>query len=85
MGAVEFLADVARTVGERGEQYGDAPRLFADIACRWSAVLELEVSPSQVALCMIDVKLAWLSYDPTHADSIRDIAGYAAILAEIAP
>jgi hypothetical protein len=83
MGAIEFLADVAQTVRTRGEEYGDAARLFADIARRWSAVLGFEVSPAQVALCMIDVKLARLSHDPTHADSARDIAGYAAILSEI--
>ena len=83
MGAIEFLAGVAGTIAKRGEEYGDTLPLFTDIARRWSVALGFDISPAQVAICLIDLKLARLSQNPIHADSIRDIAGYAAILAEI--
>ena len=37
----------------------------------------------QVVLCLIDLKLARLAHDPAHLDSLRDIAGYAAVLREV--
>jgi hypothetical protein len=45
--------------------------------------LGVEVSPAQVALCLIDLKLARLIRDPSHLDSIADVAGYAACLREV--
>ena len=41
------------------------------------------VTPAQVALCLIDLKLARLTRDPSHLDSIVDVAGYAACLREV--
>ena len=42
------------------------------------------ISNNQVMiLVMIDLKLARLAHDPAHADSITDIAGYAAVLREV--
>ena len=35
------------------------------------------------ALCLIDLKLARLTRDPSHLDSIVDVAGYAACLREV--
>jgi hypothetical protein len=46
-------------------------------------ILSFEVEPEQVALCMVGVKLARLSHNWSHADSIRDVAGYAAILSKL--
>ncbi|MDX1542097.1 MAG: DUF6378 domain-containing protein [Geminicoccaceae bacterium] len=40
--------------------------------------LSAEVTPAQVALCLIDLKLA-----PQYLDSIVDVAGYAACLHEV--
>jgi hypothetical protein len=45
--------------------------------------LSFEVEPEQVALCMVGVKLARLSHNWSHADSIKDVAGYAAILSQL--
>jgi hypothetical protein len=53
------------------------------IAARWSLTLGTKVSPAQVALCLIDLKLARLARDPKHLDSQVDVAGYAACLREI--
>ena len=41
------------------------------------------MTPAQVVLCMIDLKLARLSHDPKHRDSVLDVIGYAALLPEI--
>ena len=41
------------------------------------------VTPAQVIICLIDLKVVRLARDPKHLDSITDIAGYAAVLAEV--
>jgi len=82
--AIRLLQHALTVVEERGQSYGDATKLFNQIAKRWSLTLGVEVSPEQVVLCMLDLKLARLSNDPTHTDSMIDIAGYAAVFAEVA-
>jgi hypothetical protein len=57
--------------------------LFEHVARRWSLVLGLEVTPAQAMLCLVDLKVARLTHDPRHLDSIADIAGYAGCLAEV--
>jgi hypothetical protein len=61
----------------------NAGRNFTAIAARWSLVLGISVTPAQVALCLIDLKLARLTRDPSHLDSIVDVVGYAACLREV--
>ena len=41
------------------------------------------VTPAQVVLCLIDLKLARLAHDPSHEDSAVDVCGYAALLREL--
>jgi hypothetical protein len=79
----DFLTDVSRVLSEREAIYGPPKQNFTEIANRWTESTGMTFSPEMVVICMIDVKLARLAYEPTHADSIRDIAGYAALLAEI--
>ena len=81
--AEKFLKHVANIVAERSAQYGDAGSNMAAIAARWSATLEREVTPAQVVLCLLDLKLARLAYDPAHEDSAVDVCGYAALLREV--
>jgi hypothetical protein len=50
---------------------------------RWSQVLGTKVTPAQVMVCLVDLKVARLTHDPRHFDSITDIAGYAGCLAEV--
>ena len=45
---------------------------------------EHEISASDVAMMMVAIKLARLIETPDHKDSAIDLAGYAALLAEIA-
>ena len=79
----KFLKHVANVIAERSTQYGDAGSNMAAIATRWSATLGREVTPAQVVLCLLDLKLARLAHDPTHEDSAVDVCGYAALLREI--
>ena len=83
--AQQLLHDAAAILQQRGASYGDAHQVLAIIAARWSMTLGVQITPAQVALCMIDVKLARLAHDPAHADSAIDVAGYAALLREVRP
>ena len=81
--AEKFLKHVAQVIAERSTQYGDAATNMAAIAVRWSATLGREITPAQVVLCLLDLKLARLAHDPTHEDSAVDVCGYAALLREL--
>ena len=78
-----ILGHTAKVLEERRDDYGDPVEQFRAIADRWSITLGTPITPSQVALCMIDLKLARLAYDPGHIDSIVDVIGYAALLREV--
>ena len=77
------LGHTAKVLDERRDDFGDPVEQFRAIADRWSITLGTPITPSQVALCMIDLKLARLAYDPGHVDSIVDVIGYAALLREV--
>ena len=83
MSGEAMLIEAARIVAERRVAYGHPATSMAAIAARWSVTLGVPVTPATVALCLIDLKLARLAHDPAHADSITDIAGYAAVLREV--
>jgi hypothetical protein len=78
-----FLKHVAKVIAERSTQYGDAHSNMTTIAARWSATLGREITPAQVVLCLLDLKLARLAHDPSHEDSVVDVCGYAALLREL--
>jgi len=82
MTGADMLLDAARIVKERGEVYGDAATNMATTARLWSVVLGVDVTPVQCALCLVQLKVARLLVTPDHADSVLDIAGYSAVLAE---
>lgn len=69
--------------GDRAKDYGDARDSFTRLAQIWSAILGREVSAAQVAICLAALKLSRLSQSPDHADSWVDLAGYAALGAEV--
>lgn len=78
-----LLKHAAGVVADRRQLYGEPEDLFDQVAKRWSFVLGTKVTAAQVALCLIDLKLARLTRDPSHLDSIVDVAGYAACLREV--
>ena len=83
MNGAMLLQHATGVVEHRERTYGPPAESFAAIAARWSLVLGISVTPAQVALCLIDLKLARLTRDPSHLDSIVDVAGYAACLREV--
>lgn len=78
-----MLKQAAAIVGNRRETYGEPSASMSAIARRWSVTLNQPITPAQVALCLIDLKLARLAHDPGHLDSMIDVAGYAAVLKEV--
>ena len=83
MSGTTMLRSAAQTVAERRKAYGTPVRSMDLLAKRWSLTLGQPVTPAQVAMCLIDLKLTRLAHDPGHQDSILDIAGYAAVLHEV--
>jgi hypothetical protein len=83
MNGSDFLEHAAAVVNRRRRDYGEPVALFEAVGARWSLTLGTKISPAQVVLCLIDLKLARLARDPRHPDSQVDVAGYAAILQEV--
>lgn len=65
--------------GARRDEYGDAVESFSRVAALWSVILNKQVSPSQVAQCMIALKLSREMNHPKR-DNRVDICGYAELL-----
>lgn len=78
-----ILAQAAAVLESRAEIYGPASVALRAIAARWSLTLGQPVTPAQVALCMIDLKMVRLAHDPSHRDSLVDVIGYAALMTEV--
>ena len=83
MNGAMLLQHAAGVVEKRRSDYGAPEDLFENIAARWSQVLGIRVTPAQVALCLMDLKMARLAQNPRHLDSLVDVLGYGACLREI--
>ncbi len=83
MTARQILEHAIDVVEQRGEAYGRPDAIMAAIAARWSLTLGRPVTPAQVTLCMIDLKMARLVHDPEYRDGVIDVIGYAALLPEV--
>jgi hypothetical protein len=68
--------------GPRRDSYGPVKESFVKIAKVWSAILGYEVSPLQVSLCMIGLKV--LREANKHSDdNLVDICGYTALAEKV--
>jgi hypothetical protein len=65
--------------GDRMGDYGHPIHNFRRIAGIWSAILGVEVTTEDVALCMIGLKVSREKANP-KADNLDDIDGYVACL-----
>ena len=83
MNGPDLLRHAAGVVEKRRGEYGEPEDLFANVAVRWSQVLGVRVTATQVAVCLMDLKMARLAHDPRHLDSLVDVLGYGACLREI--
>lgn len=80
---MNILEEAAATTAERGLEYSPPEEDHKCIMQIWDALLEKsgrEVTVEMVPLFMIGVKLSRLVNNPTHRDSMVDIAGYARVL-----
>ena len=66
---------VSLVTGDRQKAYGHPSKNFEDIARLWSVVLGIEVTPAQVGMCMVQVKLAREVFVPKR-DNLVDAVGY---------
>ena len=79
---------ISITTKDRDSAYGNPEDNFANIAAYWSrylsdsAKLEITLSAQDVAHMMVLMKIARLSTNPMHYDSLVDVAGYAACAAD---
>lgn len=61
--------------GDRAEAYGHPAEDFARTAKMWSAILGVEVSREQIALCMVALKISRQVNKPGR-DNLVDACGY---------
>ena len=79
----ELLKETIKVItGPREKEYGDKYNNHANISKLWGSYLGYKISPHDVAICMALVKIARLKHRRAK-DCYIDIAGYAAIAAEI--
>ena len=67
--------------GPRRAAYGDAAKSLRTIADLWGPILKRPVTNEEVALCMIQLKIA-RELNKHQDDNLTDICGYAEILAQ---
>lgn len=66
---------VSLVTSDRQASYGHPSQNFSDTAKLWSVVLGIEVTAQQVALCMVQVKIAREIHAPKR-DNLVDTVGY---------
>lgn len=69
--------------GDRREAYGGVEDSFTEIASYWSSYLNQNIAPRDVCNLMILLKVARDSVGKGTKDNLVDIAGYAALAAEV--
>jgi len=84
MNRKELLEEAGRTIaGQRQEEYGDARQSFERIAALWSAYTGARITGPDVASMMVLLKVSRARTSPEKLDSWLDMAGYAALAAEM--
>lgn len=68
--------------GDRQADYGSVRENFSNIAKLWSVILKKRVTPEQVGLCMVQVKVARQLHKPKR-DNLVDGAGYFATISKM--
>lgn len=69
--------------GARQEAYGNPEDCFTAIANLWGCYLDTHISPADVAILMVLLKIARSRGRRDYADNYVDIAGYAACAGEL--
>lgn len=79
----KLLEEIQVTINERGQIYGSSRSNHERISELWTGYLGDYISPMQVSMCMLLVKVSRLTETPNHQDSIKDLIGYAVIYNEL--
>lgn len=82
--AAEILKETAELInGERARNYGEPEESFDDIADYWSKYLKTLITPFDVGIMMILMKVSRGGRSRYHRDNIIDICGYASLVGGI--
>lgn len=68
---------------DREDEYGSPENNFSKIAQLWSDYIGYKFSASDVCMMMVLVKMSRIKTGKPKADSFVDMAGYAALAAEV--
>ena len=80
----EFLSTSINLVeGDRQKDYGDKVKNHTNIAKLWSAYLDINISPHDVAIMMSLLKVARTKLGEVSKDTYIDMSAYSAIAGEI--
>jgi hypothetical protein len=80
----ELLLQAARTIDERGGEYGDMVETHKRIARLFNdMVSDVKLEAHHVAAVLLATKLARIYANPTHDDSYVDLAAYASFRSEL--
>lgn len=69
---------------DREREYGAPDKSFKTIAMLWTSYLGVQISPHDVAMMMMLLKVSRAKNGMPKEDTYVDIAGYAALAGEIA-
>ena len=76
----DILEEAAEILqGDRREAYGGVRQSFSNLARMWSLILGFDVTPSQVCLCMIGLKIT-RELNCHKRDNLVDLADYSKLL-----
>lgn len=78
-----ILQEAERIIGgDRAQDYGDITESTQRIASMWSTILGVDVTPRQVLLCMVGLKIS-REVNKHKRDNLVDIAGYVRLLEKL--
>ncbi len=79
----KILEEAAEIIGERGRDYGGVENNFRNIADIYRAATGQQISPYDVAMMMVSLKLARIQMSPRKKDHYIDLINYAAFACEL--
>jgi hypothetical protein len=79
----QLFAEATLLTQNRGRVYGSPYTNHKRIAEMWSGIFDFPITPHQVILAMVSLKLARLVETPTHHDSVVDAVAYLAFYEDV--
>jgi len=79
--AAKLLHEAAELInGKRAQEYGEPQQSFENIAKHWSLYLKKEITPFDVGMMMILLKVSREAGGKGSRDNLVDICGYAGLI-----